>query len=433
MSRQSERVGATVLIRGGRVIDPANGVDRQADVLIEEGRVSRVEPGIGAAAARVIDARDLLVTPGLVDLHVHLREPGQEYKEDIASGCRAAAAGGFTSICAMPNTRPVNDTRAITEFIVKRASEVGTVRVYPYGAITVGLAGKQLAEFADMREAGIVGVTDDGRCVMDAGLMRRAMEYAATFELVVAQHCEDHDLACGGAMHEGLISTRTGISAQPAQAESAIVARDIELCELTGARYHALHLSTSQALRLVRDAKARGLPVTCEVAPHHFSLTDEACLGFDANAKVNPPLRSADHVEAVREAIADGTVDAIATDHAPHAKTDKEVEFGQAAFGISGLETAIPLALDLWRAGVVPLARLVALLSSSAAGVLGLPGGQLALGAPGDVTVIDPDLSWVVQPEAFASRGKNTPIAGRELKGAARFTVVAGRVVFERG
>jgi dihydroorotase len=420
-----------VLIRGGRVLDPANDVDREADILIEEGRIARVEPGIGSAE-RVIDARNRIVAPGLVDIHVHLRDPGQEHKEDIASGTRAAAAGGFTAVCCMPNTVPVNDNRSVTEYIVQRARELGVVRVYPVGAMTVGLEGKRLTEVADMKQAGIVAVSDDGRCLMDAGLMRRSLEYAATFGLPVAQHCEDHNLSCGGAMHEGLCSTRSGISAQPAQAESVIVARDIELCELTGARYHAQHLSTRASMRLIREAKARGLPVSCEVTPHHFSLTDEACLGYDSRTKVNPPLRSREHVEALREAIADGTVDAIATDHAPHALVDKDLEFGAAAFGISGLETALPLSLELWRSGLVSLSRVIGLLSVGPARLLNLPGGTLACGAPADVTVIDPDMAWTVRAEMLESKGKNTPFIGRELRGAAMATLVGGRVVFER-
>jgi len=423
----------SLLLRGGRVIDPASGVDAVADVLLEQGRVARVGPGLEPAGARVIEAQGCWVLPGLVDLHVHLREPGQEHKEDIASGTRAAVAGGFTSVCCMPNTKPVNDTRAVTELIVRRAREVGLARVYPVGAISRGLQGEALCEYAELKDAGIVAVSDDGRCVMDCGLMRRALEYAATFDLPVLQHCEDQQLACGGAMHEGRVSTRTGLTAQPAQAESIIVARDIELAELTGARYHAQHLSTAGALRHVREAKARGLAVSCEVAPHHFALSDEACAGYDSNAKVNPPLRSAEHVRAVREALADGTVDAIATDHAPHAVVDKEVEFGRAAYGISGLETCLPLALELWRDGVVPLSRLVALLTYLPARLLGLPAGTLTLGAAADVTVVDPELCWTVDPARFVSRGHNTPFAGRAMRGAARYTIVGGEVVFARG
>lgn len=421
----------SLLIRGGRVVDPQNSIDRQADVLLDQGRVVRVDAGI-ASADQVVDAREKLVLPGLIDIHVHLREPGQEYKEDIVSGTRAAAAGGFTAVCCMPNTRPVNDTRSVTEAIVQRARDTGAVRVYPVGAITQGLAGERLCEFADMKEAGSVAVSDDGRCVMDAGLMRRALEYASTFDLPLLQHCEDHRLSAGGAMHEGLMSTRCGISAQPAQAESVIVARDIELVELTGARYHAMHVSTESALRHLREAKRRGLPVTCEVTPHHFTVTDELCLKYDANAKVNPPLRSTEHVEAVKQSLADGLVDAIATDHAPHSILEKDVEFGCAACGISGIETSVALSLDLWRQGVVTLPRLVELLTCGPARLLGLPGGTLSVGAPADVTVVDPDLRWTVEPEQFVSKGRNTPFGGWQVQGAALCTVVAGQVVYTR-
>jgi dihydroorotase len=422
-----------ILIRQGRVLDPANGIDKQADVLIDQqGRISRIEQGI-AGAERIIDAEGCLVLPGLIDLHVHLREPGQEHKEDLESGTRAAAAGGFTRICCMPNTAPVNDTRAVTEYILNRAQLVGLVHVHPIGAISRGLQGKELAELAEMKQAGIVAASDDGRCLMDAGLMRRALEYASTFELPIIQHCEDERLSQRGAIHEGFISTCTGLSCQPAQAESCIVARDLELVELTGGRYHGAHLSTRQALRLMREAKARGLPVSCEATPHHFSLTDEACRSYDTNTKVNPPLRSRADVDAVKQAIADGTVDAIATDHAPHSILDKEVEYGCAAFGISGIETAVPLSLALYREGVIPLARVVALLTCGPARVLGLPGGNLAPGRVADVTIVNPDLKWTVDASRLLSKGKNTPFAGQELTGAVTHTIVNGEIVFQRG
>ncbi|MCC6749459.1 MAG: dihydroorotase [Deltaproteobacteria bacterium] len=420
----------SLLIRGGRVVDPSQDLDREADVMIEGGRIARIDRGI-AGAERVIDARNRLVLPGLVDLHVHLREPGEEYKEDVASGTRAAVAGGFTTVCCMPNTRPANDTRAVTELIVNRAREVGLARVHPVAAISRGLEGKSLCEYADLKEGGAVAVSDDGRCVMDAGLMRRAMEYAATFDLPVIQHCEDHNLSARGSMHEGHVSTVIGLTAQPAQAESAIVARDLELVELTGARYHVAHLSTAGSARLVRAAKARGLPVSCEVAPHHFTLTDEACRGFDTATKVNPPLRGRDHVDAVLEAIADGTVDAIATDHAPHSELEKLVEFGLAACGISGLETGLALSLELWRREVISLPRLVALMTSSPARVVGLPAGTLRVGALADLAVVDTEESWVVDPTRFHSKGRNTPFAGQTLRGRTKTTVVGGRVVFD--
>src|SRR5450432_171763 len=319
-----------ICLRGGRVIDPARGFDADADVLLKGGVVAKVGRGIADgldAGVRMVDARGCWVVPGLIDLHTHLREPGQEYKEDIATGTRAAAAGGFTAVCAMPNTTPPNDSRAVTELIINRAREAGVVRVYPVGAITKGLAGEQLAEMGELKEAGCVAVSDDGRPVMNAELMRRAMEYARTFDLTIVQHCEDLSLSAGGAMNEGPVSTRAGIRAQPASAESAMVARDIELCALTGVRYHVAHVSSADSVRLIREAKARGLPVTCEVTPHHLTLTDEACARYDTAAKCNPPLRSAADIEALRGALADGTIDAVATDHAPHSAVEKEVEF----------------------------------------------------------------------------------------------------------
>jgi dihydroorotase len=421
-----------ICLKGGRVIDPARGFDAQADVLIRAGRIERVEPGITAAAGgdtRVIEVRDLWVIPGLIDLHTHLREPGQEYKEDIATGTAAAAAGGFTAVCAMPNTVPPNDTRAVTDMIVSRAREVGVVRVYPVGAITVGLEGEALAEMSELKEAGCVAVSDDGRPVMNAEVMRRALEYARGLGLPVVQHCEDLNLSAGGSMNEGVISTRTGIKGQPAAAESSMVARDIELCALTGARYHVAHISAADSVRLVREAKRRGLPVTCEVTPHHFTLTDESCARYDSFTKCNPPLRTAADIAALREGLADGTIDAIATDHAPHSPVEKDLEFENAAFGMLGLETALPLALSLVREGVLSPAALVARLSP--ARVFALPGGTLASGIPADVTVIHPELAWTCAPERFRSKSKNSPFGGRSFQGKAVLTLVGGRIVHQ--
>jgi len=420
-------------LRGGRVIDPRRGFDAEADVLLKDGAVGRVGPGIAAGVGdgvRIVDVRGKWVVPGLVDLHTHLREPGQEYKEDIATGTRAAAAGGFTAVCAMPNTTPPNDTRAVTELIVRRAREAGTVRVYPVGAITKGLAGESLAEMGELKEAGCVAVSDDGKPVMNAELMRRAMEYARTFGLPIVQHCEDLTLSAGGAMNEGPVATRAGIRAQPTSAESAMVARDLELCALTGARYHVAHVSSADSVRLIREAKRRGLPVSCEVTPHHLTLTDEACAHYDTHAKCNPPLRAAADVEALRAALGDGTIDAVATDHAPHSPVEKEVEFEQAAFGIIGLETAVPLVLELVRAGTLTPATFVERLSAGPAALFGLPGGTLAAGAPADVTVIDPQAAWTCQPAALRSRSRNTPFAGRSLQGKAVLTIVGGAIVY---
>jgi dihydroorotase len=420
-------------LRGGRVIDPARGIDSEADVIVQDGVIARSAPGAAASAgrdAKVVDVRGKWVVPGLIDLHCHLREPGQEYKEDIATGTLAAAAGGFTAVCAMPNTTPPNDTRAVTELIVRRARDVGAVRVYPVGAITKGLAGESLAEMAELKEAGCVAVSDDGHPVMSAEVMRRALEYARTFGLTVVQHCEDKTLSAGGSMNEGPVATRAGIRAQPSSAESVMVARDLELCALTGARYHVAHISTADSVRLVRAAKQRGLPVTCEVTPHHLTLTDEACAHYDTAAKCNPPLRTASDIAALREALADGTIDAVATDHAPHSAVEKEVEFEQAAFGMIGLETAVPLVLELVQAGLLTPAAMVARMSTYPAAAFGLRGGTLADGAPADITVIDPEVAWTVAPEGLRSRSRNTPFAGRSLRGRAVLTVVGGTIVY---
>jgi dihydroorotase len=422
-----------ICLRGGRVIDPARGLDGTADVLLKGGIVAQVGPGVAKAitsGVRVIDVAGAWVVPGLIDLHTHLREPGQEYKEDIATGTRAAAAGGFTAVCAMPNTVPVNDTRAVTELIVKRAAEVGVVRVYPVGAISKGSKGESLAEMGELKEAGCVAVSDDGHPVMNAELMRRAMEYARTFGLTIVQHCEDLTLSAGGSMNEGVVSTRAGIRAQPAAAESSMVARDIELCALTGARYHVAHISSAESVRLVREAKKRGLPVTCEVTPHHLTLTDEACATYDTHCKCNPPLRAAEDVEAVRVGLADGTIDAVATDHAPHSPVEKDVEFEQAAFGVVGLETAVPLVLDLVHEGRLSPADFVRRLSVGPAAAFGLRGGSLAEGRLADVTVIDPEVTWTVKPARLRSKSHNTPFSGRKMKGRVTLTIVGGRIVY---
>jgi dihydroorotase len=420
-------------LSGGRVIDPRRRLDAEADVLIEGGTITRVAAGIAGGVGpgvRVIDLRGKWVMPGLIDLHTHLREPGHEYKEDIATGTRAAAAGGFTAVCAMPNTTPPNDNRAVTELIVQRARQVGVVRVYPVGAISKGLLGETLAEMGELQESGCVAVSDDGRPVMNAELMRRAMEYARTFGLTIVQHCEDLSLSAGGAMNEGPVATRAGIRAQPGSAESAMVARDLELCALTGARYHVAHVSSAESVRLIREAKSRGLPVSCEVTPHHLTLTDEACAHYDTSAKCNPPLRAAADVEALCAALGDGTIDAVATDHAPHSAVEKEVEFEQAAFGMIGLETAVPLVLALVRAGTLSPADFVARLSAGPARVFGLPGGSLADGAPADVTVVDPEAAWTCDGRALRSRSRNTPFSGRALRGRVSLTVVGGSIVY---
>ena len=420
-----------LVLRGGRVLDPAapRPVDVVGDVRIAGGRI--VEIGRGLVGGRIIDVRDLWVVPGLIDLHVHLREPGQEYKEDIETGTRAAAAGGFTTICCMPNTRPVNDQRTVTELIVRRARDVGVVRVRPIGAITQGLEGKVLADIADMKEGGIVAISDDGRPVMNAGLMRRAFEYARTFDLPVVQHAEDLDLSEGGAMNEGAVSTRIGIRGQPACAESAMVARDLEIVEWTGARYHVAHVSTARTVALIRDAKRRGLLVTCEVTPHHLALTDEACSHYDTRTKVMPPLRTVADQEALLEGLVDGTIDCIATDHAPHSPVEKDVEFECAAPGMLGLETALPIILDFVRMGTLDERRAIAALTGAPARAFGLSGGALAVGAVADICVIDPERPVTINPEGIASKSKNTPFLGQTLAGRAVLTLVEGRVAFD--
>lgn len=427
---------ADLVLANARLIDPSaarrgGSVDLAADLRIVDGKIAEV--GKGLTGGRVIDLGGLWVTPGFIDLHVHLREPGQEYKEDIVTGTRAAAAGGFTTVCCMPNTKPVNDQRAVTELIVQRARAAGLVRVHPIGAITAGLEGKALADIAEMRDAGIVAISDDGKPVMNAGLLRRAMEYARTFDLPLVQHAEDLDLSEGGAMNEGAVATRIGVKSQPACAESAMVARDLEVCAWTGARYHIAHASASRTAHLVREAKRRGLPVTAEVTPHHLVLTDEACAHYDTNTKVMPPLRTAADCAALLEALIDGTLDCVATDHAPHSPVEKHVEFECAAPGMLGLETALPILLGLHKdsGGKLTLQRLFDALTGAPARAFALAGGTLAPGAAADVTIIDPDRPNVVSTEGLSSRSKNTPFLGRTLHGKAVVTLVAGRVVHD--
>ncbi len=426
-----------LILRGGRVLDPSSGLDETADVVIEAGRISAVGRDAGAAFSsnenvRVVDVQGSWVCPGFVDLHVHLREPGEEYKEDIASGLSAAAAGGFVAVCPMPNTHPINDNRAITEMIVTRAQELGGTRLLPFGAVTKGQKGAELTEMADLREAGAIGVSDDGLCVMNAAVMRHAMEYARTFDLLVSQHCEDHHLTKGAQMHEGARSTRLGLRGWPRAAEDIIVARDLILAELTGARYHVAHISSLGAVRLIREAKSRGLRVSAEVTPHHLLFTDEALLNYDTYCKVNPPLREAEDREALLEALADGTIDCIATDHAPHSDLEKDCEFETAAVGINGLETAIASLLQLVRDEVIKPLRFVEALSAAPGRLIpDFEGGSLREGRRADVTVIDPDLRWILTEEALRSRSHNTPLLGRELTGRPSMTVVGGAVAYE--
>lgn len=421
----------TLLLKGGRVVDPDAQTDLVQDLLIEGERIVRLGKGIKAGAAdggEIVDCRGKLVVPGLIDMHVHLREPGFEYKETVATGSEAAVAGGFSSIACMPNTAPVNDCRSVTEFIRAKAAECGLANVYPIAAISLKSEGATLAEFWDLKEAGAVGFSDDGKPVMNAGLMRRAIEYASSLEMPVISHCEDTHLSAGGVMNEGFVATELGLTGIPATAEEAMVARDCLLAEFTGGAVHIAHLSTAGSVRLVRTAKARGIRVTAETAPHYFTLTEEAVRGYDTFAKVNPPLRTAADVAAIRAGLADGTIDAIACDHAPHARTDKECEFDYAASGFSGLETSLALSLALVAEGVLPLAELIAALTIRPARILRIPRGTLAAGASADVTVIDLERVWTVDRTLFRSRGKNTPLHGRTMKGKAVLTVVGGQV-----
>jgi dihydroorotase len=423
----------SLLIQNGRVVDPANSVDAVQDVLIDGDRIQRTGRGLTPPPeATVLDATGKVVCPGFIDMHVHLREPGLEYKETVATGTRAAAAGGFTAVCCMANTQPVNDNRSVTDYILAKAATEGVVRVYPIGAVTRGLAGKELAELAELAEAGCVAFSDDGHCVMNAALYRRAMEYTLPFGAPLISHAEDHDLSRGTSMNEGVVSTELGIPGAPAAAEDVMVARDILLAELTGAHVHIAHVSTAGAVRLVRDAKARGIRVTAEVTPHHLVLTEEVVRGFDSNTKMNPPLRTKRDVEVLLEALIDGTIDCIATDHAPHAASEKEGEYDQAAFGIVGLETAVGLLLDrLVKAAALPLATLIARLSRDPARLLGLPGGSLAAGGPADVTILDLDGEWTIDPARFQSKSRNSPFGGWALTGRPWKTIVGGRIVWQ--
>jgi len=425
-----------ILITGGQVVDPGrwSGV---ADVLIEEGKISAVEPNLRQKlqegnALKIIDAKGLLVCPGFVDLHVHFREPGFEHKETISTGSAAAVAGGFTSVCCMPNTHPVNDSRSVTEFILAQAAAAGKARVFPIGAITKGSQGEELAEIGELFDAGCVAVSDDGSPVMNSLVMRRAMEYATAFHLPVVDHCEDSQLAPGGCMHEGAVSTELGIPGIPKAVEEVMVARNIALAELTGARLHLPHVSTVGSVRMAREAKARGVPVTAEACPHHFSLTDEAVRSFDANAKMNPPLRTDEDVQAIKEGLQDNTIDIVATDHAPHAVQEKQLEFDAAPFGIIGLETAFPLTLNLVEEGILTLEQAIAKLTREPARVFDLSYGTLAPGAAADVTLIDPTATWVVDPTRLHSLSRNTPFAGWTMKGKIVKTFVGGVVVYDR-
>jgi dihydroorotase len=422
-----------LLIANGYVIDPAQQMNAGRNVLLEDGRVVGVlspsEPQ--PEDVQVLDATGLIVAPGFIDMHTHLREPGQEYKETIASGTAAAVAGGWTSVCAMPNTDPINDNPAVTRFMIEQAQLAKMANVFPIGAITKGSSGKELAEMGEMKNAGIVAVSDDGRPVPTSAMMRRAMEYARGFDLTVVDHCQDSSLSAGGVMHEGRWSLILGLRGMPAAAEDVDAVRDCVLARLTGAKIHLAHVSTRGAIQAVRDAKDAGLFVTCEVTPHHWTLTDEAVADYDTNTKMSPPLRSQEHVDAVLEAMRDGTIDAIATDHAPHHIDEKALEFDQAPFGITGLETAIGLAFDLVHRGLIDLERLVEMCSTNPAQIFNLADrGSLKTNAHADVTILDPEFQWTFDVTRSLSKSRNTPFHGRDLRGAAVATIVGGRLVY---
>ncbi len=420
-----------LLIKNGRVIDPASNTDDMLDVLVEDGKILELGAGLAAAdSMQLIDAAGLLVVPGLIDMHTHLREPGFEYKETIRTGSRAAAAGGFTSIVCMANTNPVNDCASVTNFIKDRAEKQACINVYPVGTLTRGMQGEMLSEYGDMRAAGIIALSDDGRTVKNAEVMRRCLEYAKTFRLPVLCHCEDSDLAGRGVMHEGLVSTRLGMRGIAPAAEEIIVAREINLADLVGHPVHIAHVSTAGSVRIIREAKARGIAVTAETAPHYFTLTDEAAASFDTAAKVNPPLRSLEDTAEIKQALRDGTIDAIASDHAPHATLEKDVEFDNAAFGMIGLETSLPLTLSLVEEGVLTLSQAIEKYTVNPARILQLKKGRIAKGWDADITIIDPGCEYDLEKDGLHSKSSNSPFLGRPLKGRAAFTIVAGKAAY---
>jgi dihydroorotase len=421
-----------LLIKNGRVIDPASGHDAVADVWIEDGVIKGVGPNLSPAHAEVFDATGLIVAPGFIDMHVHLREPGFEHSETIESGARAAAAGGFTSICPMPNTAPVNDSPTVTTYIIEKARRHAVVNVFPIGAITRGSKGEELAAIGSMRQAGAVAISDDGRPVMNAQLMRRAMEFARSFQIPVINHCEDLHLSAGGDMHEGVESVRLGLRGIPGSSEDVMVARDILLAEVTGARYHVAHISSRHSVEMVAYAKLKGLPVTSEATPHHLTLTDAGMIPYDSNYKMKPPLRSSSDVNAVVEGVVNEAIDAIATDHAPHAGSEKMQEFEKCPFGIIGLETALGIALDrLLHTGKINLTRLIELFTVNPARILGLNRGTLSPGAPGDVTIFSTQRAWIYNVNNSYSKSRNTPFDGATFRGGPIATIVAGRIVWQ--
>jgi len=423
-------------IKGGELVDPRFGTKKKLDIVIKKGKIESIFlPGefnpVNNAAVKIIDASGMIITPGFIDMHVHFREPGEEYKETIATGCQAAAAGGFTAVACMPNTNPINDSRSVTEFIAERARKANLIRVYPIAAISMGSRSEVLTEFGDLKQAGAVAVSDDGRPVTSSKLMRRAIEYAWFFNLPVISHCQDLDLSNKGVMHEGAISTKLGLKGIPAASEEIMVAREILLAKLTGYPVHIAHVSTEGSVKFIRQAKEEGIPVTAETAPHYFSLDHTAVIGFNTNAKMYPPLRESKDIEAIKRGLSDGVIDVIATDHAPHSELEKNIEFDKAAFGIIGLETALPLTLALVREGVMDLSTAIAKLSCNPASILSIKGGTLEEGKEADLTIIDLNNEFVIQKDNFKSKSHNSPFIGQKMKGKAILTMVGGRIVWD--
>jgi dihydroorotase len=423
-----------ILIKGGHLIDPANKKNGQFDLIINKGKVEAVEPKgkiTDISNGEIIDAKGVIVAPGFCDMHVHFREPGHEYKETIETGSNSAAAGGFTTVAVMPNTCPVNDSRSVTEFILSQAKETSNINILPIGAITKGLEGEALSDMGELKEAGCIGYSDDGRPVSNSEIMRRALEYSKMFDLPCIQHSEVLELTHGGSMNEGIVSTELGLKGMPTEAEDIMVHRDICLLPKTGGRLHVAHISSGGSVDLVRQAKAKGLPVTCEVAPHHFTLTHDACRGYDTNAKMSPPLRAQSDLEMIKEGMSDGTIDIIATDHAPHDRVDKEVEFSNACFGIVGLETALPLTLKMVDEKIISLEKAIDMLTFQPNQLFNLDKGTLSIGKAADITIFDQNIEYTINPSQFKSRSKNSPNKDWKVKGKVLRTMVNGKTVFK--
>jgi dihydroorotase len=420
-----------ILIKNGHVVDPKNKLDELMDILVENGKIKQVSKKITDKADKEIDAKNKIVCPGLIDIHVHFRQPGFEYKETIETGLRAALKGGFTGVCPMPNTFPVADRRSDMEFSIEEARRLGLGNLWPVGAVTLKQEGKELTEFGELKKGGAAALSDDGHPITDSNILRRALEYSKKFNLVIMVHCQDEGLFCGGCMNEGHVSTKLGLAGIPVEAESVEVARDIQLADLTGARLHFCHISSRKSLDLIHQAKAQGSRVTAETCPHYFHLTDEAVLGYNTRAKMNPPLRTKEDVDAIKKALKDGTLDAISTDHAPHSENEKDAEFDKAPFGIIGLETSLALSLSLVDEKVLTLTQLVRKMSQAPAEIIGVDRGHLSQGAVADVTIFDPALEWTVEKDKIESKSKNSPFLGWKMKGRATDVLVAGKHILK--